>query len=626
MTGELVINRSSSHLQLQESAVNKWHMESVGGQLRFVETGIAQRLVLNTGNTGQMTWNGNTVWHAGNMGSGSGLDADKVDGIDSTTLRQGRNANYLNFTVNGDANTYYPVLVGGSAKYGFNTYSITRAYNWTAPSTWGQADGSHLGGLTFTFQWSGDTGWGGNDHNLRVVQFYETYTNMVGGFKLSTGGLIVYLRGGGAQYQLQTESGTSSTVTIYDGVSNASTSYTAPDSTVYAPRTDTSNVNSEVNAFFPVRNGGTLYVSNNVVWHSGNMGSGSHLDSDTVDGIQGSQFLRNDLSSQSVNTGFTMSANAYVGMSNSSGALYVRTGTGSLGIQLAGDNASQQAGVKVYMNASGNANFGGTVSANALVISSTSLVNNLNAQMLNGVKEPQIVKNQSIADISGKGVYAGCGVTAQAVPNMTAQVIAGTVYTDSGMRVSIGSSYNVSFSAPSATYNRIDSVYVQGSSAGANEGVVTVAQGTASATPVPPSIPSDGVLLANVTIRQNAGSILGTDITDMRMWKNLFNLNGDTYINNNLYVQSQLNSTLGYINMLKPIKNTPSNNSITISAGSTSYTWTHNLGLTNYIVKLSTNNPEPHIYWSNKTTNAITINLDDSYDTDTIVDIGIEAF
>ena len=36
------------------------------------------------------------------------------------------------------------------------------------------------------------------------------------------------------------------------------------------------------------------YVDNNIVWHAGNDGTGSGLDADTVDGVQGASFLRSD--------------------------------------------------------------------------------------------------------------------------------------------------------------------------------------------------------------------------------------------------------------------------------------------------------------------------------------------
>jgi hypothetical protein len=338
-----------------------------------------------------------------------------------------------------------------------------------------------------------------------------------------------------------------------------------------------------------------------------------------------SQYVLNNSNNQTVNTGFTVNGASYVGANNGSGALYVRTGTGTLGIQLAGDNLAQQSGVNSYINASGNANFSGTMTANAIAVTSTGLVNNLNAQMVNSIKEPQLAKNWSIAELGGKGVYTGTQVQAQSVPNMTVQLTSGTAYTNSGMRIIVSAGGSIAFATPSATYNRIDSVYIQGSSAGANEGVVTVLQGTAQASPVAPTIPSDGVLLANVTIRQNAGSILATDIADARIWKSLSVSGQNTYVNYTMYVNT-IASTGGYINLGQPIKNTPSNNSVTIPVGQTSYTWTHNLNLPQYVVKLSCNSSEPHIYWSNKTANAITVNLDDACVNVVTIDIGIEAF
>ena len=56
---------------------------------------------------------------------------------------------------------------------------------------------------------------------------------------------------------------------------------------------------SAVNFNFDER-GGTTTIENNEIWHAGNDGSGSGLDADTLDGIQGANFVRSD-------TGDTMS-------------------------------------------------------------------------------------------------------------------------------------------------------------------------------------------------------------------------------------------------------------------------------------------------------------------------------
>ncbi|WP_335989617.1 tail fiber domain-containing protein [Pseudoalteromonas sp. CH_XMU1449-3] len=178
----------------------------------------------------------NKAWHTGN----------------DSTLRGLKLTNYKNITVGGDANTYYPVLITGSAKYMFGHFSINRGYGDVAPDTWNTA--SHKGGLTFDFYWSGDSGWGGNDHDLRVIQFSETYTTMVGGMVLATSGLVVWLRGGGAVYRIHSEAGNQLDATAHIGT------YTASNGSNYAPRTNTSNVRGEIHSRWPVRTDGKLAV------------------------------------------------------------------------------------------------------------------------------------------------------------------------------------------------------------------------------------------------------------------------------------------------------------------------------------------------------------------------------
>ncbi|WP_462166994.1 tail fiber domain-containing protein [Pseudoalteromonas sp. GB43] len=178
----------------------------------------------------------NKAWHTGN----------------DSTLRGLKLTNYKNITVGGDANTYYPVLITGSVKYMFGHFSINRGYNDVAPDSWNTA--SHKGGLTFDFYWSGDSGWGGNDHDLRVIQFSETYTTMVGGMVLATSGLVVWLRGGGAVYRIHSEAGNQLDATAHIGT------YTASNGSNFAPRTNTSNVRGEIYSRWPVRTDGKLAV------------------------------------------------------------------------------------------------------------------------------------------------------------------------------------------------------------------------------------------------------------------------------------------------------------------------------------------------------------------------------
>ncbi len=168
--------------------------------------------------------------------------------------------------IDGDANTYYPVYVNmghGGMLYGWETLSISRRYNDSAPNSWNTS--THRGGLTFTLRWSGDAGWGGNDHNIIVEEFSETYSTMVGGMTLSVDGLIVWLRGGGARYYLSSPYGFAAYATIYyDG-------YTAGDGRTYSARSyNADTVASEIHSKWLVRPWGTF--------------AGTASNADTIDG------------------------------------------------------------------------------------------------------------------------------------------------------------------------------------------------------------------------------------------------------------------------------------------------------------------------------------------------------
>jgi hypothetical protein len=196
------------------------------------------------------TWSINIAGNATTVGSAT-----------VNTLRGGVGANPVNFTVDGDANTYYPVIISPGGQYGFNRYSVYRGYSETAP--WDPiGTGVHKGGLTFTFEWSSDIAWGGNDKAYRVIEFSENYTTMVAGMTLPvTEGIIVWLRGGGAAYHLQGPNGINHVVnTYYSG-------YTAANGSFFGVRTNTSNVESEILSRYPIRgNGdGQIYISNSKV-------------------------------------------------------------------------------------------------------------------------------------------------------------------------------------------------------------------------------------------------------------------------------------------------------------------------------------------------------------------------
>jgi hypothetical protein len=236
--------------------------------------------------------NASTAINTGNIGSQSvsyASNSGAVSGIGVNTLRGLVGYNSTSFYVNGDANTYYPVLISLGGQFGMNRYSISRGYSDPAP--WDPiGTGSHRGGLTLTFDCSSDIAWGGNDKSWRIIQFHESYTSMVAGMALPvTGGILVWLRGGGAYYSLQGPNGINHSADVYyDG-------YTGANGAFYERRTSLSNVESEIRAKWPIRGygDGDIYVNNSAVIHAGNIGSqsvnyasssGSTGNADTVDG------------------------------------------------------------------------------------------------------------------------------------------------------------------------------------------------------------------------------------------------------------------------------------------------------------------------------------------------------
>ena len=81
---QLVLNAGESFLyatgQTSEFLyINAENGLQINSSLDNWTTGWAARVVTEITSSG-ITWNGNTVWHAGNDGSGSGLDADTLDG------------------------------------------------------------------------------------------------------------------------------------------------------------------------------------------------------------------------------------------------------------------------------------------------------------------------------------------------------------------------------------------------------------------------------------------------------------------------------------------------------------------------------------------------------------------
>ena len=93
----------------------------------------ASNRTIHLGNTGQVVKaaGSNTVWHAGNDGSGSGLDADTVDGVQASSfLRSNATDEYRGGTLNINSDSIDGHYVGWGLEYKSSAWRHTNANSW----------------------------------------------------------------------------------------------------------------------------------------------------------------------------------------------------------------------------------------------------------------------------------------------------------------------------------------------------------------------------------------------------------------------------------------------------------------------------------------------------------------
>lgn len=185
------------------------------------------------------------IWHSGNDGSGSGLNADLLDGYHRSTLFQGTDA-WLGvtsgmtktITVGGSSSTYYPVVIKCSTDKKLPTLiSIWKNLGSATPSI----SGNHSNGTSslWLLYEGRSTLWDGNGGFYQLRYKSQPYGTLVSHAYYSTGshgGLIVWLRGGGCEYNITCTNTFSATV--YLSSANIGSS-TYPDNV--APKTAVEN-------------------------------------------------------------------------------------------------------------------------------------------------------------------------------------------------------------------------------------------------------------------------------------------------------------------------------------------------------------------------------------------------
>lgn len=106
----------------------------------YIVFGTADQTQLGRTGTGALTYGGNTIWHAGNDGASSGLDADLLDGQHGSYYATASGLSSLTTTVDGKAakSALYSTTNGGSIGLNvasYDTFVITMNANTTFSTT-----------------------------------------------------------------------------------------------------------------------------------------------------------------------------------------------------------------------------------------------------------------------------------------------------------------------------------------------------------------------------------------------------------------------------------------------------------------------------------------------------------
>jgi hypothetical protein len=266
--------------------------------IRANANNVTNQLIVSSSGT---TIGGNTVWHAGNDGSGSGLDADTVDGKHKDFLM------HYKGIVSGNWDTIFSQTAGHMGVYQVENISNTDSNYPSGAYTYGGVMSWQLANSTFklyaphTGQLHYQTGWN-NDEYSGWRKIWDT------GNDGSGSGLDADLLDGSHKVDIQKQLVNVQSVTAADSCL-PSTGYgfkhflglgpsnndghilgmTWAGTTAYGAQiyvdTDPNNIMA-----FRSRSSTGVWTSWNTVWHTGNDGSGSGLDADLLDGQQGSYY------------------------------------------------------------------------------------------------------------------------------------------------------------------------------------------------------------------------------------------------------------------------------------------------------------------------------------------------
>jgi len=173
------------------------------------------------------------------------------------------------FIVNGDRNTYYPVMFKWGEQNKINHVKVFRSYNEPGPN---ELSPTHRGALTLEIDVNYG-GWGGSTYDWRIMDLRQTYHETFAGAThyMHNWGFVVWLRGGGFVYHYESDKPAnlvvaySSSELWYDGGSY-------PQYTVYAPAPKTAPDNLNIATH---RTGFFNRIGNNIYYAAGGISVGT---------------------------------------------------------------------------------------------------------------------------------------------------------------------------------------------------------------------------------------------------------------------------------------------------------------------------------------------------------------
>jgi len=321
-TGVKAVHFVNGSTRTGDGGINTYTIRNDAGSLRL---GRSEYSTLIEG-SGDLTFNANEVWHAGNDGAGSGLDADLLDGISSASF------------LRGDVDDTFTRLSGIRVSCGFDSGND----NSVGCSNWFRSSGS-TGWYNQTYGggwYMQDTTWIRSYNNKSIYHNTGTLrtdgTLQVGSggatFNAPNGGTVT-ISGSTAWHAGNDGAGSGLDADLLDGLN--STQFLRSDAVAAASQRIQFTANSTNNwdniattqgnlGCIEIRNDGAgndafmafhassdfafyfgLDASTNDlsvggwsmgankyrVWHAGNDGAGSGLDADILDGQQGSYYL-----------------------------------------------------------------------------------------------------------------------------------------------------------------------------------------------------------------------------------------------------------------------------------------------------------------------------------------------